>query len=224
MSKHIGRVPQNFELGDAFEYGVRAGKLVHEKIEGRYAGEPYDWGLTAQMIHWVGGGPHLEIGTLFGGSAILAALTKRRYGLSGSVTCVDPLDGYYGNPIDTQSKTAVTVDTVKANADIFGVLDRIEFVTKLSKPWPLGERRFASAFIDGGHDYDTVMHDWLHCSRVVSKVIQFDNYDARHYQIAQVVRFALGNPEWALLHASGITAILAKPLDIWPTWKPVDAE
>lgn len=224
MSKHIGRVPQIFELETAFNYGKIKGLEIHERMEGRYAGEPYDWGLTAEMIVWAGDGPHLEIGTLFGGSAILAACTKQAFGLSGTVTCVDPLDSYYGNPMDVQSDTLVTADTVRRNAAMFDVEDKIELVTKLSKPWPLGERRFVSAFIDGGHDYDIVMHDWLNCSRVVDKVIQFDNYDARHYQIAQVVRFALGNPDWALLHASGITAILAKPLDIWPTWKAVDAE
>jgi len=219
MSKHIGRVPQIFELGEAYEFGKENGLVIHESMKGRYAGEPHDWGLMAQMLVWAGGGPHLEIGTLFGGSAILAALTKKTYGLAGGVTCVDPLDSYYGNPIDVQSDTYVTVDTVKENADLFGVLDHLEFVTELSMPWPLGERRFTSAFIDGGHDYDTVMHDWFHCSRVVSKVIQFDNYDARHCQIAQVVKFALGNPLWTLLHASGITAILGRAGLIWPEWE-----
>jgi predicted O-methyltransferase YrrM len=221
MTKHIGRVPQIFELKEAFEFGKKKGLEIHEKIEGRYAGEPYDWGLMSQMIVWANGGNHLEIGTLFGGSAILAALTKREFSLSGQVTCVDPLTGYYGNPIDVQSKTNVTADAVRRNADIFGANERIELITKLSQPWPLGERRFASAFIDGAHDYASVMSDWENCSKFVDGVIQFDNFDLRHYEIAQVVMTAINHPGWALLHASGITAILSRPQHIWTNWKPV---
>lgn len=222
MPKFIGRVPQIFELKEAFAFGKEKGLEIHERIEGRYAGEPYDWGLTAQMIVWANGGDHLEIGTLFGGSAILAALTKIEFNLSGQVVCVDPLNSYYGNPVDVQSNTNVTVDAVRRNTDLFGVNDRLELVTELSKPWPLGERRFVSAFIDGAHDYDTVMSDWLNCSRLVDKVIQFDNYDLRHYMIAQVVMAAVRHPDWALLHASGITAIVARPQIIWPDWKAVN--
>ncbi len=219
MAKHIGRVPQIFELTEAYEYGKEKGLDIHERISGRYAGEPHDWGLMAQMLVWVGDGNHLEIGTLFGGSAILAASTKAAFGISGQVTCVDPLTGYYGNPIDVQSNTNVTSAIVRENAEIFGVNDRIELITRLSNPWPLGERRFASAFIDGAHDYDTVLSDWSHCSKIVDKAIQFDNYDLRHYQIAQVVMKAIANPEWALLHASGITAIIARPQIIWTGWR-----
>jgi len=218
MTKPIGRVPQIFELKEAFAFGKKKGLEIHEGMEGRYAGEPYDWGLMAQMIVWAGDGNHLEIGTLFGGSAILAASTKVEFGISGQITCVDPLTGYYGNPTDIQSATNVTADAVKRNADIFGVKERIELITELSSPWPLGERRFVSAFVDGAHDYNTVMSDWLNCSEFVDKVIQFDNYDLRHYQIAQVVMMAIAHPSWALLHASGITAILARPHFIWPNW------
>jgi len=219
MTKPIGRVPQIFELREAFEFGKKKGLEIHERIKGRYTGEPYDWGLMSQMVAWAGGGDHLEIGTLFGGSAILSALTKIEFGLSGQITCIDPLTDYYGNPLDIQSNTNVTVDTVRRNADIFEVNDRIELVTKLSMPWPLVERRFESAFIDGGHDYATVLSDWHNCSRFVDKVIQFDNYDLIHHQIAQVVMGAIANPDWGLLHASGITAIVAKLHFIWPNRK-----
>lgn len=218
MAKPIGRVPQIFELKEAFAFGKKKGLEIHERIEGRYTGEPHDWGLLSQMVVWADGGDHLEIGTLFGGSAILAALTKIEFGLSGKVTCVDPLDGYYGNPVDEQSKTNVTIDAVKRNFDVFGINEHIELVTELSQPWPLDKRRFMSAFIDGAHDYESVMSDWENCSKCVTKIIQFDNYDSIQMQIADVVMRAISDPAWALLHMSGITAILARPHFIWPNW------
>lgn len=224
MNEHIGRA-QIFELDVAYEYGRTKGLAISEQIEGRMCGKPHDWGLLSKMIVWAGGGPHLEIGTLFGGSAILAACTKQAFGLSGSVTCVDPLDSYYGNPVDVQSNTEVTVDTVKKNAEMFDVLDYIEIVPELSFPWPLGERKFTSAFIDGSHDYDDVLEDWRACAQSVKKVVLFDNYDVVHHGIAQVVKIALEqHPEWTLLHASGVAAILARATDIWPEWKAVNAE
>ena len=221
MSKHIGRA-EIFELNEAFKYGTEMGMYISRGIEGRSCGSPYDWGLLSQMIVWAGGGPHLEIGTLFGGSAILAACTQKKFGLNGHVTCVDPLKGYYGNPLDVQSDTNVSIEIVKRNAEQFGVLDDIELVTLPSFPWPLGERQFVSAFIDGSHIYDAVLKDWLHCAERVKKIIQFDNYDVVHHGVAQVVKLAIEHPDWTLLHASGVTAILARPTDIWPKWKAVD--
>lgn len=223
MSEHIVGA-EIFELGTAYDYGKAMGLEISKRIEGRSCGKPHDWGLLSQMIVWARGGPHLEIGTLFGGSAILAACTKRAFGLSGTVTCVDPLDGYYGNPVDVQSDTHVTVEAVEENADMFNVLDLIELVTKPSFPWPLGERHFVSAFIDGSHDYDDVLEDFRVCAQVVKKVIQFDNYDVAQPGVAKVVKMAMGHPDWTLLHASGITVMLARPTDIWPEWKPVDDE
>ena len=81
MAKKLVPTSAIFELKDAFRFGKEKGLDIHEQIRGRYAGQPYDWGVLAQMLLWAGHGDHLEIGTLFGGSAILSALTKIKYGL-----------------------------------------------------------------------------------------------------------------------------------------------
>jgi len=219
MSKKLVPTSPIFTLKDAFEFGKGKGLEIHEQISGRYAGQHYDWGVLAEMTKWAGNGDHLEIGTLFGGSAILSALTKIKYGLTGNIVCIDPLDGYYGNKIDPGSNVAVTPEIVRKNFELFNVQDRIELVTKKSQPWPLSpDRKFNSAYIDGQHDYKACLSDWLNCKKCVDKVIQFDNHDMSHAAICNVVSQA-SKDEWLAVHISGISAIVAKRSWLWPDWE-----
>jgi len=67
-------------------------KEVEDNIVGRLANKIGDerTNNTEVLLEYVlksGGGNHLEIGTLFGGSAIAVALLKNYYGQSGIVVC-----------------------------------------------------------------------------------------------------------------------------------------
>jgi len=219
MGKKLVPTSAIFELKDAHKFGIGKGLEIHERMKGRYAGQPYDWGVLAEMIKWAGDGDHLEIGTLFGGSAILSALTKIKYGLSGNIICVDPLDSYYGIKVDPGSNVPVTPEIVRKNLELFNVQDRIELVTKKSQPWPLPpNRKFNSAYIDGQHDYKACLSDWVNCEACVDKVIQFDNHDMAHAAICNVVS-QVSKDEWLTVHISGISAVLARRTWLRPDWK-----
>src|SRR5574342_461649 len=47
--------------------------------------------ILAQTVINAGNGDHLEIGSLFGGSAILSALVKKNFSLQGNIYCIDHL-------------------------------------------------------------------------------------------------------------------------------------
>lgn len=196
-------------------------KLSHEtwflglKLEGeikkKMVGEYQMWddqiGLLAQVVECAGDGDHLDIGTMWGGSAILAALVKDRMGLDGMVYTIDPLDqrffdenkGYLSSHKDT---TAPTVEQVLENFQTFGVEDRILFKQISSADLTFPAYWLArSAFIDGAHDFDSVLTDWSNCSKYC-KIIMFHDYsDASHWKdIKKVVdQYALKNNEYEVL-------------------------
>lgn len=209
-----------FELGDAFIFGMAKGLEIHKRMIGRYATMPYDCGILAQMIVWVGDGDHLEIGTLFGGSAILAALTKTKYDIGGQIICIDPLNGYYGVPNDPASGVKVSVETLRINTSLFAAQDRIEIVTEKSQPWPLDEQdRFVSAFIDGQHDYECCFSDWLNCKECVDKAILFHDYGITNPQVCNCIATAAkSEKDWLATHISGLSVVMAKASWLWPDY------
>ncbi len=217
--------PAIFQLGDVYERGREMGTEIFNQMEGRLCGVAHDWGIHAEAIACVGNGDHLEIGTLFGGSAILAARIKKELGLDGKIVCVDPLDGYYGHPHDPMSGVDVTKGRVLSNARLFGVEDRLQIIAKKSKPWPvdLGQR-FASAFIDGDHTVRGALYDWSKVEAQTDKIVLIDNYDSRHLE-DRVVDACAGifknyTPAWLPIHLSGITLVMGKQSwikgELWP--------
>lgn len=167
-------------------------------------------------VTMAGGGDHLEIGTLFGGSAIAAALMKKAEGLAGKVVCVDPLNGFYrktlGKVNDPITLIPINRETFEINLTRFNVEDRIELIAKYSDPWPweLEDRMFASAYIDGEHHGNGPMNDWLNIrDRVISYVV-FDNCDQKHPAVVRACDFAAQDPNWREVHRGGITCILER--------------
>ena len=73
-----------FRLGEAYQYGVE----IHEEIESSIERTPlfaHDAGVLAQVIYNARHSDHVEIGTFYGGSAILAAVVKEHVNLHGKV-------------------------------------------------------------------------------------------------------------------------------------------
>jgi len=111
---------------------------------------------------------YLEIGTAWGGSAILAALAKQDYKMSGLVYCIDPFDGFRdGVKIDDElypkdpSRTPIIKSTVRANAQIFGVVEYLRIIQAKSIPTPLPfPLELGCLFIDGNHSKESVMADY----------------------------------------------------------------
>lgn len=155
--------------------------------------------ILERLIQLGGHGDHLEIGTLYGASAIYSALTKQLHDLRGRVFCIDPFD------MDLLTETIIekcvmlpTPEIVMDNALEAGVDGRLVIVQAKSDPFPLPCHRFATAYIDGDHSFEAVKRDWLNVSPLVDKAILFDDcqdwgdvYRLLHEVVEQ-------DPEWTL--------------------------
>jgi hypothetical protein len=197
-----------FGSGKAYFFGVSIFKEISRLIGGRACGDAHKAGILAQVVANSGDGDHLEIGTLFGASAILAAVVKEKYNIGGRIVCIDPLTGYYGLPKDPESQTAPSAKLVMSNADIFGVRDRIELITEPSEPWPLPSCLFISAYIDGDHENGQPWRDFLVIQGMVDRYIVFDDLDA--YDVALAVVRAKTNEQWIVSYACRDLAVLRR--------------
>lgn len=196
-----------FKLGSAYAFGVNCLDEMEGKIDGRIPGAAHDYGILAQMVHDAGHGDYLEIGTMYGVSAIIAARTKKEYNLSGSVVCVDPMDGYYGESVPDQA----TPEKLFHNARLFDVEVWIELIQKHSQPWPGGleGRRFACTFIDGYHWGRIPLMDFRCASTCTDRFILFDNYDSDHRDVVRATIRATMIP-WIPVYVGGISFLLEK--------------
>jgi hypothetical protein len=190
---------------------------VKRGIRGRLADECGNTALVVQAALLSGPGDHVEIGTLFGGSAIAVALAKERRGLAGAVYCIDPLDGYYlgtpfAYPVDPVIGEPICEATVRQNAQAFGVSERFIILRKRSSPWPeeLQGREFVSAYIDGDHWGQGPLDDWYNVCVCTTGYVVFDNCDAKHPDVVRACDLAGRGPVWREVYRAGITCILAK--------------
>lgn len=199
-----------FTFSEAYLLGQELAVQIGERISGRIAGYAPDHGVLAQVVHNAGDGDHLEIGTLFGGSAILAALVKEKFGLDGKVVCVDPMTGYYGKP-DPVSGEMASQDMFWENVARFGLNERIELIVSDSRQAQIADRRrFSSAFIDGAHDHDNVLADWNRVKRHATRYVLFDNYDNAFAGVREVVRIANEEHDWHCVLVYGISALFER--------------
>ena len=162
------------------------------------------------------GGNHLEIGTLFGGSAIAVALAKKKYNQPGMVVCVDPLNGYYQDKqpepsmIDSPSGVAVTPETLFENILKFGVRDRILVLGAKSEAIVNLDMKFTTAYIDGDHEGDAPLEDWELVKDKVSRFVIFDNYGEEYPSVVNACEFAASLPDWRCVHAGGISFVVER--------------
>lgn len=146
--------------------------LVSEQMIGRLAMSGEDARLiekyAALSDSW------MEIGTLWGGSAILAALANPRL----SVICIDPMTGYYGEQDSwipderaPQGLRKPSTKTLRANLVLFGIEDRVRLIERSSIPWPAAGLRVDGILIDGDHSPEVVREDIRNAQKTASKFI-----------------------------------------------------
>ena len=138
---------------------------LDKSIVGRFAGDIRDlialassrYVTSKKMLHYdVSNLAHVEIGTLFGASAILTDYIIK-------VNCankqfqnimIDPLDSYYGNSYDSICGLEINSKTLLKNFKLFNVED-YELIQKYSTDTQvlkkIKELNIASLFIDGDH-------------------------------------------------------------------------
>lgn len=182
-------------------------KLQSKEFEGRLADSGINIVMLASMVANAGNGDHVEIGTLFGASAIAAALIKQKFEFDGNVYCIDPYDDEErSNDIrmirDEESALLNgSPEALKKNADLFGV--ELNLIQAKSDPWPeeLADHTFASAYVDGDHLHDMPYKDFVNLSERVSGYIGFDNYEEGYPDVLGGINKALAeNENWVLFY------------------------
>lgn len=135
-------------------------------------------------------GNHVEIGCLWGGTAILAALAKVDVDVEGHVYTIDFMTGGYwvhGDPcVELQIPT---YEDVIRNIKVCGVADRVTVVKAKSNPWPLSKAiKPTSVLIDGGHSYEDCLADWQNVKALEPDIVLFHDYaTGRHPGVQRVI-------------------------------------
>lgn len=178
-------------------------ETINRNINGRLALEEYSIQCLVDAIEKSGEGDHLEIGALFGGSAIAAALAKSKLGYSGTVYSIDPFDGYYNGTVwcpkskkDPISNVFPSLEIAQRNASACGV--HVTFVKAYSLPFPenLEGKEFVTALIDGNHWNGYPLKDWLAIKDRVAKRVLFDDHDNKHQSVKEACATASKDSEW----------------------------
>ena len=212
--------PESFEVIKQVNDKLKAGTF-----QGRVADNGVNLVFLMSMVANAGDGDHVEIGTLFGASAIVAALIKKELGLEGDVYCIDPyddkarsadikmVDAKSGERSEDQSLLNGTPEAVRANAKLFDV--KLKLVQAYSDPWPdeLKDNTFASAYIDGDHLHDMPYKDFMSLSERTSDYIGFDNYEEGYPDVLGGLNKVLNeNKDWVLFYKNATFAALRRRL------------
>lgn len=199
-----------------YEDVMRVCAQIASGMQGRAADSGVSLPWVANMAVQAGAGDHLEIGTLFGASAIAVAASKKAMGVSGSVYCLDNFGKREGIIFEepAKGKELGSPEEVMENAKKFGVEDRIKIVVASSQPWPeeLEDKRFATAFIDGDHTGGTPWFDFQECAKRTEYYIGFDNYEEAYPDVQSAVHRALSakDGDWTMLFKNNIFAALRR--------------
>ena len=133
---------------------------------------------------------YVEIGTLWGGSAIEVALANPGLRL----WCIDPFEGYYGDIDEWADRQKPTIGHVRENLEFAGVADRVTLVQASSDPFPLPDMEFDAGFIDGDHSADAVLNDWISLS-TRCKAVAF--HDVDDLSVAGVIeKYVRADEDW----------------------------
>ena len=159
-------------------------------------------------------GDHVEIGCLWGATAILAALAKKEAKVEGHVYTIDKMSGGYWQTGDKGYYNRVpTKKTVMQNFERTGTLHDITLIEALSDPWPLPETvKPTTVLIDGSHTYEGCKQDWLNVKKLSPEFVMFHDYGSgRHPGVQKAVDEILKNdPEWKMVEKADTLLILGR--------------
>jgi len=194
------------EFTGAYEAGGRLKPLVEAIISGKFTMEIDNAAAIAQCVSACTG-DYLEIGVLYGGSAILAAFFCR-----GKVYGVDP---FGWGPNQTKHPVVPSAGVVKMNATKFGLHNVIQVFTQTHPPLPpeLEDKRFDVAFIDGDHSFDGTMADWQNLKDRVDKYMLFHDVNLSHdksHAAGEVFDIAKEEDEWEEVYRVGKMGVLRR--------------
>ena len=163
-------------------------------------------------------GDHVEIGCLWGATAILAALAKREAKVEGHVYTIDKMSGGYWETGDPgYSNRIPNRKTIMMNFDRTQTRHDITLIEALSDPWPLPETvKPTTVLIDGSHTYEGCKADWLNVKKLEPEFVLFHDYaSGRHPGVQKAVDEILsGDPDWVMVEKADTLLILGKAHEV----------
>jgi len=135
-------------------------------------------------------GDHLEIGTLWGGSAMAVSFVKS----SSRIYCIDPC-----NKTDSFVGKTATEERVREN---FAKLNlNIHLYVQKHPPMPseLADHRFDTCLIDGSHKAHAVQANWLDVKNRVDRYVIF--HDIHMKGVRPIFDMACEDKDWKLTEA-----------------------
>jgi len=144
-------------------------------------------------------GDHIEVGCLWGGTAILTALAKQDAGSPGQVYTIDPMVGGWWDTEDPDVHLRPTPKIVKNNLKLFKLSRRVYVIQAKSSPWPVpAEVKPATMFIDGNHAFEYVSEDWKKAATITGRYILLHDYNSKNHPGVQraVDEIARSNRNW----------------------------
>ena len=190
-------------------------ETVRQNITGRIATEDSELELLIEMIKTFGGGDHLEIGVLHGGTVAIAGLALKEINTDAFVYCIDPMDGYYkdnelyGCAVDPITTVPITPHLFFDNMEKFDIDNVFLFQTK-SVPFPIKDKGFDTAFIDGDHWGDTPYKDLMSAGWFTKKAMMVDNYDPEHPDVMSAVNDYILIGMWKIWKTSNHGVVLVR--------------
>ena len=199
------------------------------KLEGRFAANVKDLTLFACCLHAVTKNfknsnlpnlAYVEIGSLFGFSAILAdfAIKKIDLGSAINLLLIDPLNGYYDSENDLISSYKIDDNQLKKNLIesnvknynlLKGYSANKEIINEVKK------HTIFCLFIDGDHSYQGLLNDWnnYHNFIVEGGYILIDNINDESWPSVDQVKIKILNQivgKFDVIFNSNKTLILKK--------------
>lgn len=133
---------------------------------------------------------HIEVGCLWGATAILAALAGAK-----RVYTVDTMKGWWWETGDPVAKQKPTPEIILENFRKFGVEKQIQAIRSNSNPWPLLGIYPDTFFIDGDHSFEGFKHDWNIAIQITQKAIIAHDVDNKHPGIVKALS-EISSPLW----------------------------
>lgn len=162
----------------------------------------------------------LEIGTLFGGSALTKLSAMRDLNVKGRVVCIDPLKGFYDEDVDSITGLPVNPQIIYENLRRFGFdASQVEirrFLSSDTQAWSgLQSGHFGHLMIDGDHSFAGVQGDWQQYNQFVAPggIVIFDDYaDHRWPDITEFGKYVdqTLDASWKASKLLGTSIILQK--------------
>jgi len=216
---HIDNITSHFNMKIARQIP----KKINKSINGRVCMSNYIHVLyLIKNLLGASCKTYLEIGTLHGGSMLIAMQS----GLASTFVGIDPFEdhGYYGKPIDPHSGVRVTLANTQANINrnnphkhpfklIKGFSTDPEVIAKVKEEFPVVD----FLFIDGDHSTEGVTKDFNNYSSLVRPggILVFDNYQDPAYKgrIAAAIR-KIDRTDWITVGQYGYSLILERKKEL----------